>query len=77
MSDINVARTTMGRHASNSIHNESKFVAQVIRTADNGVRRIDTNSVTKQQISGQEIAPPAYERGRNTTTGISRSVQLW
>lgn len=45
----------MGRHASNRIHCEPKFVAQVIRGVDNGVRRIGSKSITKQQISEQEI----------------------
>ncbi len=41
-SDINVAKTTMGRHASNYIHCKPKFVVFVMRKLRNGVRHISS-----------------------------------
>jgi hypothetical protein len=48
MSDINVARTNMGRDTSNGILSEPKFVLGITYKLKNGLRRIFSKLITQK-----------------------------
>jgi hypothetical protein len=54
MSDINVARTKMGRDTSNGILSEPKFVAGITYKLENGLHRIFSKLITQKCIYGHE-----------------------